>query len=105
MTGKEAYNLMKNMTAEELEATQIVWFDSEQLGNLQGDDAEQKAEFFESLPPAKQSELLGRGLYTRSGDYNKAFDTFLEHYVENFEKAIEEAIEDKLLENEEDAER
>lgn len=93
MTGERAFELLKNMTAEERKAVCIVLFDDEQLQNLEGDDFEKKQEFFDSLTSEEKGELLERPLYTESGDIAKGFDEFLDYYAQAFENAIANKME------------
>lgn len=93
MTGERAFELLKSMTEDERKAVCVVWFDDEQLQNLEGDDCEKKQEFFDSLTNEEKGELLERPLYTESGDIPKGFDEFLDYYAQAFETAIEKKME------------
>ena len=88
MNGQRAFELLKRMTEEERQAVCIVWFDDEQLQNLEGDDYEKKQEFFDALPSEEKGELLEFPLYTPAGDLYKGFDDFLDYYAQAFETAI-----------------
>ena len=88
MTGERAFELLKRMTEDERKAVCIVWFDDEQLQNLEGDDFEKKQEFFDGLSNEEKGELLERPLYTAAGDIAKGFDEFLDYYAQAFETAI-----------------
>lgn len=93
MNGERAFELLKRMTEDERKAVCIVWFDDEQLQNLEGDDYEKKQEFFDALPGEEKGELLERPLYTESGDIAKGFDDFLDYYAQAFETAIASKME------------
>ena len=92
MDGNHAFMELAQMSEDERKSVRILWFDKEMLDNLTSENAEEKAEFFNSLSNEEQGELMERGLYTKCGDYTKVHGEFLDDIVERLDNAIEEKM-------------
>ncbi len=94
MNGSQAFKYLSKMTEEERKGVYIVWLDKEMASNFQDPDGDKKEQFFSSLPPAVQGDMLYEATCDDNGDFSPEFGEFLD----GFSSRLEEAVEKKMKE-------
>jgi hypothetical protein len=86
MNGKQAFEYLKEMSVDEMESVNIIWFDRDTLReNLHCDtdeEYEMKSDEVDKLTNQEVGEILESSLYTYAGDIQKYFDDFLDKHDE-----------------------
>lgn len=85
MNGKTALNYLKEMSEDELQSVELIWFDRDTLReNLRcGEDEdeqsfEKKIDFIDEMSNEEVGEILESSLYCQSGDIRDYFNDFLD---------------------------
>lgn len=89
MNGKMALNYLKEMSEDELQSVELIWFDRDTLReNLRcGEDEdeesfEKKIDFVDKMSNEEVGKILESSLYTCSGDIQGYFNDFLDEHDE-----------------------
>lgn len=89
MNGKTAFNYLKEMSEDELQSVELIWFDRDTLREnlICGEDEdeqsfEKKIDFVDKMSNEEVGKILESSLYTRAGDIQGYFNDFLEEHDE-----------------------
>ena len=87
MNGKTALNYLKEMSEDELQSVELIWFDRDTLReNLKCNEDEdeksfeKKIDFIDKMSNEEVGQILQDALYCQSGDIQNYFNDFLDEH-------------------------